>query len=224
MNQGRKIEVSILGIMPYMDCLELQKQIHQRVIAAPQHSHLILVEHPSVITLGKHASEEDILVSQDDLLHSNTTLAQVDRGGEATAHEPGQFVAYPILNLRSFKLGPKAFVNQLEEVVRRLLANYGICAHQDETRPGVWVGDTKVCSIGIRVSRGVSYHGLALNVSNSLETFSKIVPCGIRDREMTTMERLLGKKIQIAELRNQFLQHFTDVFSVGDLTFSRKNG
>ena len=222
MMENRDIHVYFLGRVPYADGLQLQKEIHGRVVDKKQVSSLLFLEHPPVLTLGKNASNRDVLVTMEELEREGIDLEHVDRGGEATAHEPGQLVVYPILDLRTFQLGPKVFVNRLEDVVIKLLAEYGLSAYRDAEFPGVWVKDAKICSVGFRISRGVSYHGIALNVSNTLDTFSKIVPCGIQNRGLTTLARLVGKELLVTELAERFLQIFRESFAVAAVTYSRK--
>jgi lipoate-protein ligase B len=211
---SRVLDVCKLGTVPYLEALNLQKKFHMQIFNKERNSTLILLEHPPVITLGKHASFEDVLESLEDLNLQNISVEQIDRGGEATAHEPGQLVIYPLLDLRSFGLGPKAFVHKLEEVIIDLLAAYSIQGTRDEKFPGVWVGSEKICSLGIRISKGISYHGAALNISNTLDTFTKIIPCGIRDRSLVTMSRLLDRDLPLSEAADVFLKIFSSKFEV----------
>lgn len=210
----RELEILKLGSLPYAEALSFQKKIHEEIVKGERRSTLLLLEHTPVITLGKHASLDDVLVSTEDLIEAGIDLEKVDRGGEATAHEPGQLVIYPLLDLKVFNLGPKPFVNKLEDAVIELLGTYSLSAHRDEAFPGVWAGREKLCSVGIRISRGVSYHGLALNVSNSLYTFTKIIPCGIQDRGMNTLSRLLGRDVPVSEACDRFIRIFCDKFDV----------
>lgn len=217
--KSRELDIFHLGSLAYADAFHMQKEFHEDILNGERRSTLLFLEHPPVITLGKHASMEDVLVSEEDLELGGIGLQRVDRGGEATAHEPGQLVIYPLLDLKVFDLGAKAFVNALEDCVIELLGSYSLSAYRDEQFPGVWIGQEKVCSVGIRISRAVSYHGLALNVSNSLETFTKIIPCGIQDRKLNTMSRLLGRPVPVKEAAERFAKIFCGKFEVAAVFF-----
>ncbi len=201
----KDLEVLQLGSTPYCLCLKLQKDLHDQVVKGLRKSIILVLEHPSVITLGLHASKENVLASSETLEKQGIGLEKIDRGGEATAHEPGQLIAYPILSMRTFNLSPRKYVESLELAVIDLLASYNLSAYRDDKYPGVWVNNTKVCAIGIRISRGVSYHGIALNVTNSLATFSHIIPCGISDRGLSTMSQLLKTRVSIKEVADRFV-------------------
>lgn len=175
-----------LGLLDYRACLAIQEGTHARVVADPAASCVLTVEHPPVLTLGKHADTRFILAPK------GVDVVPVDRGGEVTAHEPGQVVVYPILSLEYFRLTPKRYICLLEDAVTQTLSAFGLTAARDPEHPGVWIGREKVAAVGVRIKNKVTLHGLALNVSNDLELFSKIVPCGIMGRGVTTMNRLLG--------------------------------
>ncbi len=183
------IEARHLGVMSYKDCLEVQHQTHRYVLEAPGRGVILTVEHPSVITLGKHANPANLLWSSEWLRAHSIDLCETDRGGEVTAHEPGQLVMYPILRLADFLLSPKRYVALLEEVVIALLADLGITSSVDSERPGVWVGGEKICALGVRIKDRVSMHGIALNILNSLDIFNLIVPCGLQGRGVTSIAR-----------------------------------
>lgn len=214
-----ELELRLLGSIPYSEALALQKELHTKISEGEQKSTLLLLEHLPVITLGKHASEEDLLLPPASLDEMGISLERVDRGGEATAHEPGQLVIYPLMDLRRLKMGAKVFVNTLEDCVIELLSSYGISSRRDEEFPGVWVGMQKVCSVGVRISRGVSYHGLALNVLNDLKTFESIIPCGIRDRSMVTVSQVLGRELSVSEVSDHFVKIFSKKFKVSSVFF-----
>lgn len=183
------IESRHLGVMSYRDCLEVQYQTHRSVLEAPGRGVILTVEHPSVITLGKHANPANLLWSSEWLRAHSIDLCETDRGGEVTAHEPGQLVMYPILRLSDFLLSPKRYVALLEEAVIATLADLGISSSVDLERPGVWVGVEKICAVGVRIKDRVSMHGVALNVLNSLDVFKLIVPCGLLGRGVTSVAR-----------------------------------
>jgi lipoate-protein ligase B len=178
----------------------LQERVHQAV-ARGDNPTIIALEHPPVITFGKNASAEHLLVPKAILAMRGVESVQTDRGGELTAHEPGQLVVYPIVPVTSVR----KYVRCLEESVIQELATYGITAATDSEYPGVWVGHEKICAIGVRVKDRVSMHGLALNVCNTLATFSLIVPCGIKGRGVTTMRRLLDRRVDVADVQRGLL-------------------
>jgi lipoate-protein ligase B len=176
--------------MSYKDCLEVQYQVHREIVETAQPGVILSVEHLPVITLGKHANQANLLWSREWLNAQSIDLCETDRGGEVTAHEPGQLVVYPILRLSDFQLSPRKYVALLEDVVISTLLNLGISSAVDPERPGVWVGSDKICAIGVRIKDRVSMHGIALNISNSLRIFDLIVPCGLVGRGVTSMARL----------------------------------
>ncbi len=180
-----------LGLVEYRECLELMRALHADVARGATDSTVLFVEHPRVLTLGRHADPKHLLMP------AHVPVVAVERGGEVTAHEPGQLVCYPVLLLAAFKLMPKRLVEKLESAVIATLASFGIEASTDSVHPGVWVGREKICAVGLRVQERASFHGIALNVDNDLELFSLITPCGIAGRSVTSMSRLLGKRVPI---------------------------
>jgi len=171
---------------------------------------LLLLQHPPVITVGRGGGEEDILAPRSVLEREGITVCPTDRGGRATYHGPGQLVVYPIMRLPDGDL--YAYVHRLEEVVIRVLAGYGVAAGRLEKYPGVWVDDRKIAAIGIAVRDGVTRHGLALNVDPPLEHFTLLVPCGIRDKGVTSLRRELGRPVALAEVEERFIAAFGEVF------------
>lgn len=202
------------GILPYQDALDRQWQRHEIVKSAEADAFLILVQHPKVITLGKHAQSQYLLTSPETLQSKGIELVATDRGGEATAHEPGQLTIYPILPLFRWKLSPKAYVTLLERSVIDTLAEFGIKAHTEDEFPGVWVESRKICALGIRIKEKVSLHGLALNISNSLEVFDHIVPCGIAHRGLSSMRQEMGFEPNWEQVKIAFLRNFSKVFAI----------
>jgi len=173
--------------MGYSDAWDLQRQIHGKVAAGDMPNALLLVEHPHVYTLGRRGSHSDILVPPTELDRMGIEVHEIDRGGEVTYHGPGQLVGYPIVNLRSSKIGPLQYVRGLEQTIVGCLDEFGIEAASENKSTGVWVGDAKIAAIGVRVSRGVTTHGFALNVGPDLSYFEHIVPCGTPDAKVTSM-------------------------------------
>jgi lipoate-protein ligase B len=189
--------------MEYRRALAVQEALHARAVAAGEDAGatILLVEHPSVLTLGKHADPKFLGFAREHFAARGIDIVPIDRGGEVTAHEPGQLVMYPVLRLDAFRLGARAYVELLEDAVIATLAGLGITAARDPRYPGVWVGPNKICAIGIRIKDRVTMHGIALNVANSMALFSEIVPCGIVGRGVTSVERQLGRSIDLAAVR-----------------------
>ena len=212
----RCLEHIDLGLMPYHDAFLVQQALHKRVIDDNASGFLVTVEHPPCLTMGKHADSRYLHGSATDFQALGVDLVHTDRGGEVTAHEPGQLVVYPILPIQEWKLRPKSYVDRLLQVVIRTLADFGIDSVLDDTYPGVWVETRKICAIGVRIKHRVSYHGLALNVTNSLQLFQSIVPCGIEDpvRSVTSVQLEQSSKIELAMVRECFLSYFQEQFAV----------
>lgn len=189
---GSEIKAVDLGLRPYRDVWQLQQKLHEGVIKKPSRAFLLKVEHHPVLTLGKHAVTSNLLLPITTYFANGIDIVEVDRGGEVTAHNPGQLVIYPILSVREFGLTPKRYVQLLERVVVELLEQFGIKASLDSRYPGVWVGEEKVCALGVRIKDRVTMHGLALNVDNDLTLFEKIIPCGIIGRQVTSLANLGG--------------------------------
>lgn len=176
-----------LGSVGYASALALQRDLHRRVADGDLPALLLLLQHPHVYTLGRRGSDTDILVSTDFLGKLEADVYHTDRGGEVTYHGPGQLVGYPILNLRAAELGPLAYVRALERIIISTLAELDIDATAEDKPTGVWVDDAKIAAIGVRVSRGVTMHGFALNVNPDLSYFNHIVPCGMPDAKVTSI-------------------------------------
>ena len=179
-----------------------------------------MVQHPSVLTLGKNADASFIKSSPAELSQQGVAVVPIDRGGEVTAHSPGQLVVYPILPLREFRLTPKKFVTLLEELVIQVLRSYGVTGARDEINPGVWVGRDKICAIGVRIQERVSLHGFAFNICNDLNLFENIVPCGIADRGVTSLSRVLGRRISCDEVMPYVVDFFKNNLDKGGVKAS----
>jgi lipoyl(octanoyl) transferase len=178
-----------LGTVPYAQALRLQERVRDCVVQGSSPDTLLLLEHPPVITLGRHASEEHVLAAPDRLSRDGIAIVQTSRGGDVTYHGPGQLVGYPVFRLRR---GIRAHLSQIADAIVTVLAELGIAAVWDASRPGIWVGSDKICAVGVHVLRRVASHGFALNASIDLKGFGAIVPCGIRDAGVTSIARVLG--------------------------------
>jgi lipoyl(octanoyl) transferase len=210
----RFLDVRRLGVVPYADGLALQRAIveerqHHRVDDV-----LLLVEHPHVLTLGVRGDggRSHILASPEQLAKRGIDIHETGRGGDITYHGPGQIVGYPILDLKPDRCDVHRYVRDLEDVLILTAADYGITAHRVPGLTGAWVGNEKLAAIGVRIARWVTSHGFALNVSTDLDCFNLIVPCGLADRGVTSLERLLGRPVAREEVEDRLVSHFCDVF------------
>jgi lipoyl(octanoyl) transferase len=211
----RPIEVRRLGLVPYADALALQRTLVEDRRANRVGDLLLLVEHPHVLTLGVRGDggRSHILATDDALARRGIEVHEAGRGGDITYHGPGQIVGYPILDLKPERCDVHRYVRDLEEVLIRTAADYGVSASRVEGLTGVWVGAEKLAAIGVRISRWITSHGFALNVSANLDYFGLIVPCGIADRGVTSLERLLGRPVELTETADRVVEHFRAVFS-----------
>jgi lipoyl(octanoyl) transferase len=192
-----------LGLIGYRDAWALQERVHARVAEGGE-SCILLVEHPPVITFGRRPGvDRNLIASADQLAAAGVEIVPSDRGGDITFHGPGQLVVYPIVRLADFGLTVSGYVHRLEDAIITMLARYEIPAEKDPKAVGVWTKDNgnlaKIGAIGVRIRRGVSMHGLALNVSTDLRYFNLIVPCGLAGRPVTSMEKLLGDRCPALE-------------------------
>jgi len=198
--------VIFLGTQSYARGYSIQEHYHEQVLKGALPGAILALEHSSVFTLGKHADPELILISSEKMLEDGIDCVRTDRGGEVTAHMPGQLVIYPILPLVELRIQPRVYVNKLMRAVIDTLSLWGIESRCDAEHPGVWVGANKICAVGVRIRERVSMHGIALNVNNSLQLFEQIIPCGIRDRGVTSMAMELGHVIDMKQLSYELLR------------------
>jgi len=203
-----------LGLVGYQPALDLQRRVHQQVADGARPDTLLLLEHPHVYTLGRRGASEDILVDTDHLAELGAEVHHTDRGGQATYHGPGQLVGYPILDLRRRGGGPLSYVRALEETIISTLAQLGVAAGGEQRPTGVWVGDAKIAAIGVKISRGVSLHGFALNVDPDLSYFEHIVPCGVPDARVTSMSDELGRTVSVDQVASALTRQFGRVFGM----------
>jgi lipoyl(octanoyl) transferase len=208
-----QLEVRRLGLLPYQDALALQRSLVEERHAGRVSDLLLLVEHPHVLTLGVRGDggRGHILADGDTLAARGVEVFEAGRGGDVTYHGPGQIVGYPIIDLKPDRCDVHRYVRDLEEVLIRVAADYGIVAGRIKGLSGVWVGDAKLAAIGVRISRWITSHGFAFNVSTDLGFFDLIVPCGISDRAVTSLQRL-GLDPARADVENRIVRHFCEVF------------
>lgn len=179
---------------------------------APPSGYLLFVEHPHVYTIGKSGNWENLLFTNDILAQKGIEVVKTDRGGDITYHGPGQLVGYPILDLEQFGLGVARYIEKLEEVIIRTAAHFGITAQRVPSRTGVWVGNNKLCALGIKCSRYVSMHGFALNVRTDLDYFQGIIPCGLDDGGSTSFEKLMEEPPETEQIRDRIVCEFEHRF------------
>ena len=201
--------------MPYADALALQRELVADRQAGRIGDQLLLVEHPHVLTLGVRGDggRSHILAPSEELDARSVSVFETGRGGDITYHGPGQLVGYPIIDLNPDRRDVHRYVRDLEEVLIRVAADYGILAGREPGLTGVWVGESKLAAIGVRIARWVTSHGFALNVTTDLDYFKLIVPCGVADRGVTSLGALLGREIGWAEVEDRVVRHFGDVFA-----------
>ena len=208
---NRQVQVIRPGLVSYQTGLELQQQARQRVAAAEFDGALILLEHQPVITAGRSGGRENLRASVAGLQSAGVAFVETDRGGNITCHNPGQLVGYPVLNLSRWQEDVHWYVEQLEEVLIRTAAHYGVVAGRKARYTGVWAGNRKLAAIGVSVRRWITGHGFALNVNNDLSLFQQIVPCGIAEFGVTSL-RAAGVDVSVAEVAAQIQTEFTALF------------
>ncbi|MBK5296531.1 MAG: lipoyl(octanoyl) transferase LipB [Vicinamibacteria bacterium] len=210
----RELAVRRLGLVPYVAALDLQKALVEDRRAGRIPDTLLLLEHPHVITLGVKVADArtHVLATPGSLARRGVEVVETGRGGDVTYHGPGQLVAYPILDLTPDRQDVHRYVRDLEAVMIRLCAAYGVAAHRIAGFSGAWVGDRKIGAIGVRISRWITSHGLAFNASTDLSFFDLIVPCGIADRGVTSLSLEVGRPVPADEVADAFVQAFAAVF------------
>jgi lipoyl(octanoyl) transferase len=215
--QMRHCEVQFLGRVPYGEALMLQERLVEERAAGRIGDRLLLLEHPHVITLGRNSHAEHVLLDAGQLAERGVELFECGRGGDVTYHGPGQLVAYPVVDLKPDRCDLHRYVRDLEQVMLRLLATYGLQGQRIAGKTGVWVAregrpEAKVGAIGVRVSRWVTSHGIALNISTDLRYFDLIVPCGLSGSAVTSLAQLLPRAPRLGEVGRRFAQEFGSVF------------
>jgi lipoyl(octanoyl) transferase len=208
----RRLDVRRLGRIRYADGLDLQARLVAERQAGAIPDQLLLLEHDPVFTLGRNARRDNVLFSEEALRERGFDVFESGRGGDVTYHGPGQVVGYPILDLSPDRRDVHRYVRDLEEVMSRCCGDYGIEAVRVDGLTGAWVGQEKVGAIGVRIARWVTSHGFALNVATDLAAFDLIVPCGIKDRGVTSLERLLGHAVPLDDVMDRLTTHFSAVF------------
>jgi lipoyl(octanoyl) transferase len=210
----RTLEIRRLGVVRYQDALVLQRALVEEHRAGRVPDLLLLLQHPPVITLGVKGDggRSNVVADPSRLAQLGVEVSEAGRGGDVTYHGPGQLVGYPIIDLRPDRCDVHHYVRDLEEVMIRVCADYQVTARRLAGLTGAWIGDDKIGAIGVRISRWITSHGFAFNVSTNMDHFDLIVPCGISDRGVTSLERAVGRDISIGEVENAAVRHFCEVF------------
>jgi lipoyl(octanoyl) transferase len=228
--QNKEVEFIDWGLLDYQEAWDKQEEIFAKTLAIkhdnrvnneqnPTPNYLIFTEHPHVYTLGKSGHLEYLLLDEEGLKEKEATFYKINRGGDITYHGPGQIVGYPILDLDNFFTDIHLYLRTLEEAIILTLAEYGIEAGRYSGYTGVWLDPDndkarKICAMGVRASRWVTMHGFAFNVNADLNYFWNIVPCGIDDKDVTSIERELGYKVDIEEVKQKLKRHLADLFKM----------
>jgi len=210
----RELEVRRLGVVGYEEALALQRQLVEERRAERVPDLLLLLQHPPVITLGVKGDggRANIVATSDRLASLGISVHETGRGGDVTYHGPGQIVGYPIVDLRPDRCDVHRYVRDVEEVMIRVCADYGVSADRIKGLTGAWVGAEKIGAIGVRISRWITSHGFAFNVSTDLDHFRLIVPCGISDRGVTSLENASGRRVAMTEIEDAFVRRFAQTF------------
>jgi lipoyl(octanoyl) transferase len=221
MSAGRETRWSYLGRVPYARALAVQLAVREALRRGAGPERLLLLEHPPTYTLGRNAGEREVVAGADWLRQRGIEIHECDRGGQATYHGPGQLVGYPILDLAPDRRDVRRYVRDLQEVLVRTLAELGVAA---APRPapeiGVWVGEAKIASLGVHLSRWLTTHGFALNVATDLDFFGTIVPCGIRDHAVGSLSGELGRSVTVAEAAASAVRSFERVFEMEVVSYA----
>jgi lipoyl(octanoyl) transferase len=208
----RTVTVHRLGRVDYAEAHELQEKLQRARIRGAIGDTWLLLEHPPVVTLGRGAKEGNVLLSREALEARGFAVHEIGRGGDVTYHGPGQIVGYPIVDLSPDRQDVRRYVSDLEELMIRTAASYGLEATRVPGFNGTWIGPGKIGAVGVRISRWVTMHGFALNVTTDLSHFGVIVPCGIRDRGVTSLREELGRDVPMDEVLDCLEGHFERVF------------
>jgi len=201
-----------LGTVDYAEAHRLQRELQAKRIAGETNDIVLLLEHPPVLTMGRSAKEQHIIAAPDVLAARGISVHEVGRGGDVTYHGPGQLVAYPIIDLKPDRRDVRKYMWSLEETMIRTCADFGLSAERVAGLNGAWIGERKVGAVGVRISRWVTMHGLALNASSDLSHFELIVPCGIADKAVTSLSAELGRTVGVPDVLGPLARHFARLY------------
>jgi len=214
---NKKLTYYNLETIDYKEAWNLQKQIFEQRYKDEIDDTLLLLEHPHTYTLGKTAHRENLIGNDEFLAKNNVSVYEIDRGGDITYHGPGQIVGYPIINLNNWQRDTHKYLRALEEVIIKTCENYNLSAKCVPGFTGVWIDDRKIAAIGVKISRWITMHGFAFNVNTDLSLFNGIIPCGIKDKAVTSLQKELGKEIELNEVKEKLLFHFKGVFNYDEI-------
>jgi len=209
----RNLTYCDLGFIDYQEAWNLQKEIFELRYKNGISDILFLLEHPHTYTLGKVADKNHLISSNKYLEENKISVYDIDRGGDITYHGPGQIVGYPIINLNDWEKDTHKYLRALEEVLIQVCKEYGLSAERNSKHTGVWIGNKKIAAIGIKVSRWITMHGFAFNVNTDLSLFNGIIPCGIVDKDVTSLQKELGEKVDLDEVKEKITKYFVEVLS-----------
>lgn len=207
------LQIRDCGLADYRQILQTQQLLREKRQQNEIPNTVLIVEHPAVITLGARQSSNRLLVNRKDLAQKHIDVVDVRRGGGTTAHNPGQLVFYPILNLQKTSLGINEYIRELEAIGAELLEQLDVRSTRRKGAPGLWIGEKKIASIGVRVSRSITYHGMAINIHNDLSIFDFIVPCGLDNVKMTSVLKETGKEHPMNQIKQKLAELLTEHFS-----------
>ncbi|MEW6508991.1 MAG: lipoyl(octanoyl) transferase LipB [Bacteroidota bacterium] len=219
----RNLDYSDLGLIDYKIAWSLQKEIFNLRLNNEISDTLFLLEHPHTYTLGKVAEKENLISSDEQLREFGINVYEIDRGGDITYHGPGQLVGYPIIKLIEWQQDTHKYLRGLEEVIMMTCSDYGISTERNSKYTGVWIGSKKIAAIGIKVSRWITMHGFAFNVNTDLNYFGGIVPCGIKDKEVTSLKNELGAEVNINDVKDKLVQNFQKFFNYENISVKDKS-
>ena len=218
----KKLIYCDLESIDYKEAWDLQREVHKLRVDNKIDDVFFLLEHPHTYTLGKTADKENLIGDEKYLSENDISVYDIDRGGDITYHGPGQIVGYPIINLTNWKQDTHKYLRAIEEVVIKTCAEYGLKGSRVDKYTGVWIEDRKICAIGIKVSRWITMHGFAFNINTDLDLFNGIIPCGISDKAVTSLNRELNKEISLNEVKEKIIHHLSDVFLYNQIVFLSK--
>ena len=218
----KQLLVVNIGRTKYAEAWELQKQIFSARLEQRISDVLLLTEHDPVFTLGKGADGNHLLANDNELSEKKIDMFWIDRGGDVTFHGPGQIVGYPILDLNQHYQDIHRYLRDLEEMIIRTLNDYGIAGGREKEFTGVWVKNDKIAALGVKVSKWITMHGFAFNVSTDLSFFDRIIPCGIFHKGVTSLQQVLGTPVDIPEVHHHLVKHFSEIFSFEIKQISRE--
>jgi lipoate-protein ligase B len=212
----RTLAYADLGLIEYAEAWRLQKILHEKRRRDEINDTLLLLEHPHTYTLGKVADTANILADEEFLNEHDISVFEIDRGGDVTYHGPGQIVGYAIINLAEWKKDTHEYLRALEQTVINTCEELGVSAGRNPEYTGVWVGENKICAIGVKVSRWITMHGFAFNVNPELKFFESIIPCGIKGKGVTSLKKETGKEYSLNEIKIALVKNFMRVFSYSE--------